>query len=139
MQTTDQAAGAILTADASADTSPVAALAAADAAATAAAAATSTDPNTHVLDTPIVRGSQTIDRITLRKPKSGELRGVSLSDLVNLDVAALSKVLPRISAPTLTEMDVANIDPADLVQLGGIFAGFLMSKAVKAKVESLTA
>ncbi|GAB5098717.1 phage tail assembly protein [Caballeronia sp. HLA56] len=95
------------------------------------------DPNTHTLDTPLVRGEQTITTITLRKPKSGELRGVSLSDLVNLDVTALSKVLPRISTPTLTEHDVANIDPADLVELGGIFAGFLMSKAVKSKLESL--
>ncbi|MDR5776677.1 MULTISPECIES: phage tail assembly protein [unclassified Caballeronia] len=95
------------------------------------------DANTHTLDTPLVRGEQTITTVTLRKPKSGELRGVSLSDLVNLDVAALSKVLPRISTPTLTEHDVANIDPADLVELGGIFAGFLMSKAVKSKLESL--
>ncbi|MDR5883620.1 phage tail assembly protein [Caballeronia sp. LZ032] len=95
------------------------------------------DSNTHTLDTPLVRGSQIIDKITLRKPKSGELRGASLSDLVNLDVAALSKVLPRISTPTLTEQDVANIDPADLVMLGGIFAGFLMPKAMKSKLESL--
>lgn len=96
-----------------------------------------TDANTHRLDTPLVRGAQTIDRITLRKPKSGELRGVSLSDLVSLDVIALSKVLPRISTPTLTEADVAGIDPADLVQLGGIFAGFLMPKAVRSKLDSL--
>ncbi len=98
------------------------------------------DPNTHILDTPLVRGEgkQVIDRVTLRKPRSGELRGVSLSDLVNLDVTALSKVLPRISTPTLTEFDVANIDPADLVQLGGIFAGFLMPKAAKARMESLS-
>jgi hypothetical protein len=97
------------------------------------------DPNTHTLDTPLVRGKQTITEITLRKPSAGELRGTSLSDLVNLDVAALQKVLPRISAPTLTEMDVAAIDPADLVQLGGMFAGFLMPKAVKSKLESLNA
>ncbi|WP_372450166.1 phage tail assembly protein [Paraburkholderia aspalathi] len=97
------------------------------------------DPNSYTLDTPVVRGNQTIERVTLRRPKSGELRGVSLSDLVSLDVSALSRVLPRISSPTLTEQDVANIDPADLVQLGGIFAGFLMTKAVKLKVESLTA
>ncbi|WP_175773534.1 phage tail assembly protein, partial [Paraburkholderia phenazinium] len=70
------------------------------------------DPNTHTLDTPLVRGKQTITEITLRKPSTGELRGTSLSDLVNLDVAALQKVLPRISTPTLTEMDVAAIDPA---------------------------
>lgn len=104
-----------------------------------AADTTPADPNTHVLDTPIVRGTQTIDRITLRKPRSGELRGVSLSDLVSLDVIALSKVLPRISTPTLTEADVASLDPADLVQIGGLFAGFLMSKAVKSKLESQTA
>jgi hypothetical protein len=101
--------------------------------------ASSENSNTHVLDTPIVRGSQTITEITLRKPKSGELRGASLSDLVNLDVAALSKVLPRISSPTLTEQDVANIDPADLVMLGGIFVGFLMPRAVKSKLDSQSA
>jgi hypothetical protein len=95
------------------------------------------DPNTHTLDTPLLRGVQTIDAITLRKPTSGELRGVSLSDLVSLDVSALAKVLPRISTPTLTEQDVANLDPADLVMLGGIFAGFLMPKAVRSKVASL--
>lgn len=92
--------------------------------------------NSHSLDTPLVRGSQAITRVTLRKPTSGELRGVSLSDLVSLDVAALSKVLPRISTPTLTEQDVANLDPADLVMLGGIFVSFLTPKAVKSKLES---
>ena len=100
---------------------------------------TETPPNTHVFDTPLVRGSQTITHVTLRKPKSGELRGVSLSDLVSLDVSSLSKVLPRISSPTLTEQDVANLDPADLVMLGGIFVGFLTPKAVKSKLESQTA
>ncbi|MFM0699536.1 phage tail assembly protein [Paraburkholderia sediminicola] len=103
------------------------------------AGATEKDPNTHTLDFPIVRGKQTITAVTLRRPESGELRGTSLSDLVNLDVSALQKVLPRISTPTLTEMDVAKIDPADLVQLGGIFMGFLMPKAVKSKLESLNA
>lgn len=97
------------------------------------------DPNTHTLDTPITRGGQTIDKITLRKPSAGELRGVSLADLVNLDVSALSKVLPRITTPTLTEFDVAQLDPADLVQLGGMFMGFLMPKAAKARMESLNA
>ncbi|WGS42149.1 phage tail assembly protein [Burkholderia sp. JSH-S8] len=95
--------------------------------------------NTHTLDTPIERGEQTITRITLAKPNAGALRGTSLSALVNLDVDALRKVLPRISTPTLTEMDVATMDPADLVSLGGIFAGFLMPKAVKASMESQNA
>ncbi|WP_153075774.1 phage tail assembly protein [Paraburkholderia bonniea] len=96
------------------------------------------DPNTCTLDTPLKRGEQVITKVTLRKPDAGELRGTSLSDLVSLDVAALQKVLPRVSTPTLTEIDVARMDPADLVQLGGIFVGFLMPKAAKSKLEYQT-
>lgn len=83
-------------------------------------------PNTVTLDTPIKRGEQSITEITLRKPSSGELRGTTLNALVNLDVDALGKVLPRISTPTLTEYDVRELDPADLVQLGVAFADFLL-------------
>jgi hypothetical protein len=83
-------------------------------------------PNTVKLDTPIKRGEQTIEEITLRKPSAGELRGTSLNALVNLDVDALGKVLPRITSPALTEYDVRDLDPADLVQLGVAFADFLL-------------
>jgi hypothetical protein len=85
-----------------------------------------TNPNTVTLDTPIVRGEQTISEVTLRKPKAGELRGTTLNALVNLDVDALGKVLPRISEPALTEFDVRDLDPSDLVQLGVTFADFLL-------------
>jgi hypothetical protein len=90
-----------------------------------------TDPNTIMLDTPIQRGEQTITSITLRKPASGELRGIALTELLQLDVAALQKVLPRISTPTLTEQDVGRLDPADLVQLGTKVAGFLLPKSAQ--------
>jgi hypothetical protein len=80
------------------------------------------------LDAPIKRGDEAIVEVTLRKPVAGELRGTSLSALVNLDVDALCKVLPRISSPTLTEFDVQQMDSADLVQLGVAFAGFLLPK-----------
>ncbi len=85
-----------------------------------------TNPHTVTLDTPIVRGEQTINEITLRKPNSGELRGTSLNALVNLDIDALVKILPRIATPQLTEFDVRELDPADLVQLGVTFADFLL-------------
>jgi len=88
------------------------------------------------LDTPIQRGEQTIASITLRKPKSGELRGCSLSDLAQLDVAALGRLLPRISSPTLTTADVDNLDPADLMKLGAEVVGFLLPASARA---SLTA
>ncbi|WP_338862891.1 phage tail assembly protein [Mycetohabitans rhizoxinica] len=95
--------------------------------------------HTHTFDTPIRRGEQSLTQVTLHKPTAGALRGTALTALVNLDVDALRKVLPRISTPTLTEMDVVNMDPADLVALGGMFAGFLMPKALKASMESPSA
>lgn len=91
-------------------------------------------PEPITLDEPIKRGDQTITAITLRKPAAGELRGVALTELLQLDVSALQKVLPRISAPTLTEQDVAKMDPADLVQLGSAVAGFLLPKSARVDV-----
>ncbi|MGO2703897.1 MAG: phage tail assembly protein [Pseudomonas helleri] len=85
------------------------------------------------LDTPIQRGELSIEKITIRKPMSGELRGVSLIDLMNMDVMALRKVLPRITDPTLTDMDVARMDPADLVQCGVAVTSFLLTKSAKAQ------
>ena len=89
------------------------------------------DDNTVILDTPICRGTNSIESITLRKPNSGELRGVSLSDLLNLDVASLIKVIPRISNPGITAVEAAGLDPADLVAIGSKVIGFLLQKSVK--------
>lgn len=92
------------------------------------------------LDTPIVRGETTITSVTLRKPMAGELRGVSLADLLQLDVLALRKVLPRISTPALTDHEIGRMDPADLLDAGSKVASFLLKKAAKAEIDaSLTA
>jgi hypothetical protein len=91
------------------------------------------NPNRPVitLDTPIVRGSTEITEVTLRKPVSGELRGVSLTDLLQMDVLALRKVLPRITAPSLTDHEIGQMDPADLVQMATEVAGFLLPRSAK--------
>lgn len=89
------------------------------------------DDNTVVLDTPIRRGTANIDSITLRKPNSGELRGISLAELLNMDVNSLVKVVPRISTPTLTAVEVTSMDPADLFALGTKVSGFLLQKSMK--------
>ncbi|CAJ0819162.1 hypothetical protein LMG19087_03674 [Ralstonia wenshanensis] len=86
---------------------------------------------TITLDTPIKRGEQDITTITVRKPGSGELRGVSLMDLMRMDVTALHTVLPRITTPTLTTADVSKLDPADLVKLASEVTGFLLPKEAK--------
>ena len=84
---------------------------------------------TITLDEPVKRGDTLIEEITLRKPKAGELRGVSLVDLGNINVVALQQVLPRITTPILTAQDVANLDPADLLEIGAEVASFLVKKA----------
>lgn len=84
---------------------------------------------TVTLDEPIKRGDTTITEVKLRKPKAGELRGVSLVDLGNLNVLALQQVLPRITSPTLTSHEISNLDPADLLSLGAEVGYFLVRKA----------
>lgn len=83
------------------------------------------------LDTPIQRGEQTFTQLELRKPAAGELRGVSLADLLQMNVDALTTVVPRISQPSLTAQEVGQMDPADLVQIGGAVAGFLLTRRAK--------
>lgn len=87
-----------------------------------------------MLDTPVVRGDTEITSVQVRKPLSGELRGVTLSGLMQLDVREIIVVLPRITIPTLMQPEVEKLDPADLVKLGAEVVGFLMSKADKASL-----
>lgn len=85
--------------------------------------------NVVTLDQPIKRGAQSIESLTLRKPSSGELRGLHLLDLLQFDVAATMKILPRISQPTITEPEAAGMDPADLLACGQVIAGFFAAEA----------
>lgn len=87
---------------------------------------------TITLETPIVRGEQRIESLTLRKPTAGELRGLALNDLLRSDVASLQTLLPRISTPTLTAADAAALDLPDLAAIAGEVLGFFMSRADKA-------
>lgn len=87
--------------------------------------------NAITLDTPIKRGDDTITTVSVRKPAAGELRGVSLTELLQMEVTALTKVLPRITTPSLTEQEVGRMDPADLLQLGTEVASFLLPNRMK--------
>lgn len=102
-----------------------------------------TDTTTHdtadlvVLDRPIQRAGQTIDALQLRKPTAGELRGLSLVAVLQMDVDALATLLPRISAPVIHKPEVMAMDPADLLECGIQVSGFLQQKGAKA-LESQT-
>ena len=89
---------------------------------------------TVALDTPIERGDQTIDTLQLRKPGSGELRGLSLVDLGQLKVDALHTVLPRIAIPPITKQEAENMDAADLLACGAEIGSFLLQRSKRADV-----
>lgn len=84
------------------------------------------------LDTPIVSGETTITQVQVRKPQAGELRGLSLSALLNLDYGALETLLPRITIPTLHKAQIIAMDPSDFTQLGSEVMDFLLPKGAKA-------
>lgn len=88
------------------------------------------------LDYPVMRGETVIDKIEVRRPSAGQLRGIYLVDLMQMDTDALTKVLPRITSPTLTEDEIKKLDPADLVALGVEVLSFLASKRSKAEAEA---
>ncbi len=67
---------------------------------------TNTPLSNIVLDAPISRGDQVITTLHLRRPNAGELHGIKLADLLQMDVSALALLVPRVSSPALTAADV---------------------------------
>lgn len=88
------------------------------------------------LEQPIQRGDTTIATIDLRKPCAGELRGIKIIDLMQMDADALIKVIPRVSNPTLTDHEAARLDPADLLQIGAEVVGFFVTKLAQEQLHS---
>ncbi|WP_374414216.1 phage tail assembly protein [Novosphingobium colocasiae] len=81
------------------------------------------------LDTPIVRGEQTIGFLELRKPKGRALKGISLVELGQLKSDALHLILPRITNPTISPAEAIDLDPADLLACGVEIGSFLLQKS----------
>ncbi len=81
---------------------------------------------------PVRRGETLIAEVTVRKPRSGELRGLSLAELCRLEVNQLQQLLPRITQPMLHRQDIDNLDPADLIALGSAVISFLLPTEVAA-------
>ena len=71
---------------------------------------------------------QKIESVKIRKPMSGELRGLRLVDLANADVSSMITVIPRISEPALTEQELSEMDPSDFSNLAIEVVGFLEAK-----------
>lgn len=98
----------------------------------------STNPKIE-LDFPMNRGETRISSVELRRPSAGELRGIQLVELMQMDTDSLIKLLPRITKPALTEQEIKALDPADLISLGAEAVGFLVSKRLKDPEATMTA
>ncbi|QND86517.1 Phage tail assembly chaperone [Chromobacterium vaccinii] len=95
-----------------------------------------TSENVITLETPIKRGETAIDSIELRRPGAGELRGLKLADVLQLDVDAAIKLLPRVTSPALIADEVARMDPADLLQCALRVQSFLLKKSDLSEIQS---
>lgn len=78
----------------------------------------------YTLQFPLNNGSEPLAQITIRKPLVGELRGLKLTELLQMDIATCEKLLPRITE--LTAPDVAQLDPYDLTAIMEKVAGFFV-------------
>lgn len=87
------------------------------------------DPNIKPVkfDVGFKRGQEMIMEVAVRKPKTHALRGLSLVNLLNLDIDTIAKVASRVTQPVMNPHDVYELDPADLTKLGTELIGFFAS------------
>lgn len=91
------------------------------------------------LATPIKRGESEISELTLRKPTAGEMRGLTLQDIIASDVAALITITTRISDPHLIEAEVAGLEVDDFSEIGGAIRGFFMTSGERMMLDEMVA
>lgn len=89
------------------------------------------------LSEPIRRGETEIAEITLRKPKAGELRGLSIQELMNARASAVLDILPRIAMPPIVQPEADDLDPADLAACAGAIIDFFLTAADRAAMEKV--
>lgn len=79
------------------------------------------------LEDGFLRGNDVVKNVQLIKPKTYALRGLSLSNVIQMDVDSLAKLATRITTPSMTEQDVYNLSPADFTALGVAMIGFFVN------------
>lgn len=97
------------------------------------------DIETVELDNPILRGEQTINTLTIRKPKTGALRGLALTKVLELDVDTLAKLIPRVTSPVVVEHEINQLDLSDFTKVATAVVGFFANTAERAAANSQSA
>lgn len=80
------------------------------------------------LNKPLKRGDKTIKSLEIREPTAGELRGIKLLDVAQMDASAYAELLPRISTPAVTVGEFNQMAMADLMQVMTTVAGMFEGK-----------
>lgn len=89
------------------------------------------------LDHPITRGETEIRSVQIRKPKAGDLRGVSLSDLFDMKADTVMAVLPRVSTPTLAPHEINQLEVSDLFKFSVRLVAVLLPEEAQQEVTQL--
>lgn len=72
--------------------------------------------------------------VGLRKPDVGTLRGLKMTDILQMDVNAMLVLLPRITEPALAPSEVSLLDPADFMSLAGRVVAFFLTADQQAQL-----
>lgn len=80
------------------------------------------------LSKPLIWGEQKITELILRRPTAGDLRGIKLQGISDMDVNTIMVVLPRISTTPLAPGVVNDLDPADLLSVCEAISGFFSAQ-----------
>ncbi len=90
---------------------------------------------TITLTEPVKRGDEAIASVGVVRPDVGALRGLKLTDLLQMDVNVMLKLLPRITRPALLPDEVAALAPADFLELAGTVVNFFVPTEQQAKAD----
>ena len=79
------------------------------------------------LTRPIERGGEKITyvEITGAIEQAGSLRGLSLSDVLNLKADTMFTLLPRVTSPRLDEVMIKKMSSRDFIQLCAVAVNFM--------------
>ena len=81
------------------------------------------------LHNPIMRGATQITEVGLRKPLAGDLRGIKLLDVIQIDMAAVGEIIPRISTTGMTKAEFFKLDLSDAMNISEAVNGFMSPNA----------
>lgn len=70
------------------------------------------------LKKPVKHGDNVISSVIVREPTESALRGLSLIDVLKMESAALTILIPRVTTPTLHANHTAALSAADRLKLG---------------------